>query len=490
MPAYYSKEQTGQGFLMPTVHTRPIQMIGKLLGMLFARLALPLASFVVLVLVARKWAKPALGEYSTVYGWFTLFHYFSLFGMGEFISKEIGANPSNASKYLSHGLLFGLLSSVVCGVMMVACAILFNYNDAVEHGIIVLALALPAGATSIICISVFAAFQAIKLIAFTSVLQSSLFLLLAVAAIFSGYGLVALVWCLVIAWAVGSVANILIAHRYIAKVRLEIDWEFLRGLLAPIIAFGLTGVAGQIFLRIDIVMLSKIKDMDAVALYTPASKTLEMCLMLPLTFYVLILPIAARVLKGLQGKMPEQLESYARQLFIFVFLEFGLGFFFAESILGLIYGDAYVEAAAVLRILMLSLLFLSGEMILVMCCQAGGYHKLAMLVAVARTTGKVVLSLILIPIWGPMGAAFATLVSIAISFVVLEHFVKRSLGSFRWIRMVREPALVCVFVMFTLFLLADYLDTLYLGSLFFVAYTLLLFGVKRFPLGYLKRVWR
>ena len=51
-------------------------MIGKLLGILFARLALPLASFVVLVLVARMWAKPALGEYSTVYGWFTLFHYF------------------------------------------------------------------------------------------------------------------------------------------------------------------------------------------------------------------------------------------------------------------------------------------------------------------------------------------------------------------------------------------------------------------------------
>lgn len=487
MPVYYSKEQTGQGFLVPTVRTRPIQMmISKLLGMLFARLAPPLTSFVVLVLVARMWTKSALGEYSTVYGWFIIFHNFSLFGIREFISKEIGANPSIASKYLAHGLLFGLLSSVVCGVVMVAVAILFDYNDDVEHGIIMMVLALPAGAASFICISVFTAFQAIRLIAFTSILQSFLFLLLAVAIIFNGYGLIALVLCLVIAWAIGSVTNILIAHRYVAKVRLEVDWEFLRKLLAPIIAFGLTGLAGEIFLRADIVMLSKIKDMNAVALYTPAGKTLEMCLMLPLTFYVLILPIAARVLRNFQSRMPGQLESSVRQLFIFVLLEFGLVFLFAEFILSTVYGDAYAEAGGILRVLVVSLLFMTGEMTLVMCCQAGGYHKLAMLVAVARTTGKVVLSLILIPIWGPMGAALATLVSIGVSSVVLDHFVRRSLGGFRWVHMIKEPALVCMLVMLAILLLAGHLSVLYLGSLFIAGYSLLLFAVNRFSL---ERLW-
>lgn len=461
-------------------------MVGKLIGMLFARLASPLASFVVLVLVARLWATSALGEYSTVYGWFTIFHYLSLFGIGEFISKEIGANPSGASKYLTHGLLFGFLSSVVCGIVMVVSAVLFNYNDDVEHGILILVLALPAGAMSIICISIFTAFQAIRLIAFTSFLQSSLFLLLSVAVIFNGYGLIALVWCLLIAWVVGSVANVAIAHRYVAKIRLEIDWDFLRGLLAPIIAFGLTGLAGQIFLRVDIIMLSKIKDMDSVALYTPAIKTLEICSMLPLTFYLLILPIAAKVLKGLQGKMPEQLESYVRQLFILVFLEFGLVFFFAESALTIVYGNAYAEAAGPLRVLVVSLLFMTGEMTLVMCCQASGHHKLAMLVAVARTTGKVVLSLILIPIWGPLGAAFATLVSIGVSFAVLDHFVRIKLCGFRWLRMIKEPALVCMLVMFAVLLLSDYVQVLYLGLLFIAGYLLLLLAVNKFSL---ERLW-
>ena len=475
---------------MQAVQTAQPRILGKLIGLLLARLGLPLASFLMIVLIARMWDKPLLGEYSTICTWFAIFHHFSLFGIGEFISKEIGTHPASASKYLTHGLFFGVLSSVVCGVIMVGGVILFNYNDNVKHGIFVLALALPAGVASIICISVFTAFRAIRLIAFTSVLQSSLFLLLGSTVIIKGYGPIALVWCLVVAWVVASVANISIAHRCIARVRVEIDWDFLQGLLGPIIAFGLTGLAGQIFMRIDIILLSKIRDMNAVALYTPASKMLEICLMLPLTFYVLILPIAAGVLRDFRKEIPEQLESYVRQLFIFVFLEFGLVFFFAESILSLIYGNAYVEAAGVLRILMLSLLFLSGEMILVMCCQAGGYHKLAMLVAAARTTGKIILSLILIPIWGPMGAAFATFISIAISFIVLKHYVKRCLGGFRWIHMIKEPAFVCGFVMLTLFLLADYLNTLYLGLLFFVGYTLLLFGVKRFPLECLRRVWR
>lgn len=473
---------------MQAVQKTQFRILGKLIGLLLARLSSPLASFVVIVLVARIWVKPLLGEYSTIYTWFTIFHYFSLFGIGEFISKEIGAHPASASKYLTHGLFFGVLSSMVCGVIMIGGVILFNYSDDVEHAILTLALALPVSVASIICISVFTAFQAVGLIAFTSVLQSSIFLFLSAAAIIKGYGLIALVWCLVIAWGVASMVNIFIAHRCIAKVRLEIDWAFFRGLLAPIVIFGLTGLAGQIFMRIDIIMLSKIKAMDSVALYTPASKMLEICLMLPLTFYILILPIAAKVLKGFRGKMPEQLESYARQLFILVFLEFGLGFFFAESILSLIYGDAYVEAAGVLRILMLSLLFLSGEMILVMCCQAGNYHKVAMHVAVGRTMGKIILSFILIPIWGTMGAALATLISIAISFVVLEQLVRKNLGSFRWIRIVREPALVCVLVMSALLLLADYVNTLNLGSLFFIGYAFLLFAVNGFSLERLRRI--
>jgi len=89
-----------------------------------------------------------------------------------------------------------------------------------------------------------------------------------------------------------------------------------------------------------------------------------------------------------------------------------------------------------------------------------------------------------------LGAALATFISIAISFAVLKHYVKRYLGSFRWIHIVREPAFVCGFVMFTLFLLADYLNTLHLGLLFFVGYTLLLFAVKRFPVERIGRVWR
>jgi PST family polysaccharide transporter len=313
-----------------------------------------------------------------------------------------------------------------------------------------------------------------------------LFLLLSVFVILNGYGLIALVLCLLIAWIVGSVINVAIAHRYVAKIRLEIDWDFLRGLLAPIIAFGLTGLAGQIFLRVDIIMLSKIKDMDSVALFTPVGKTLEICSMLPLTFYILILPIAAKVLKDFHDRMPSQLENSVRQLFILVFLEFGLVFFFAGPILTLVYGNAYVEAAGPLRILIVSLLFMTGEMTLVMCCQAGGYHKLAMIVAIVRTSGKIILSFILIPIWGPMGAALATLVSIGISFVVLDHFVRIKLCGFRWLHMIKEPALVCILVMFAVLLLADRLQVLYLGLLFIAGYLLLLLAVNKFSL---ERLW-
>ena len=88
-----------------------LNTIVGLAGMVLARLVSPLLSFFIIVLVARMWGQEMLGKYNTVWVWLILFRSLSIFGLGEYISKNVGANRDKVAEYQTHGLLFGFFSS-------------------------------------------------------------------------------------------------------------------------------------------------------------------------------------------------------------------------------------------------------------------------------------------------------------------------------------------------------------------------------------------
>jgi O-antigen/teichoic acid export membrane protein len=447
-------------------------MLSRLFGLIAARILSPMASFLIVVLVARIWGKTELGQYQTILVWLAIFQFIPLFGMGEYITRAVGKDLSSGSKYLIHGLLFGVITSLICMVAMAGGAALFKYPDEVKHGILIAALVLPFVAISLICQAVFTAFQKIKYITIVSLLENFFIIGVGLKVVYQQSGLIKLIWVIVIGRMLASALNLYIASDII-KLRAQIDWKFFRKLLPPVAVFGLTGVAFQLFMRVDIIMLSRMTDMASVGLYSSASKLWEICLMLPIAFYVLNLPVAAQGYKNFRGTVQQKIEDYTKSFFIFIFLVFGFGTLFAESSLQFIYGQSFIEAAWIFRILMLSFLIQSGEMVLGMSCQAAGYHKEAMHVALFRAASNIVFNLIFIPIWGLAGAAFATLFSILLSFLIFHFFVRKALHDFRWTRIAIKPSLICLLIMLLLLPLMNRVNYVLLWAMFLFGYGLM-----------------
>jgi O-antigen/teichoic acid export membrane protein len=451
-----------------------------LVGMSSARIVSPTISFLVIVLVARMLGQEILGKYMTVWVWFVFFRAFSIFGSAQFISKQVAVNRNEVSEYQTHGLFFGFLFSLVCAAAMVGVAFLLNYPDDVKYGIIIASMVLPFHACSVICQAVLTAFQKIKAISLIWISENFLFLATAAVVIFAGYGFLYLFWCLVLARLLAAVFNLFIVHRYIAPLRFQIDWKFFWHMLSPLVIFGVSSVAYQIFVRIDVIMLSKMADMATVGLYSSASNLMEVCILLPAIFYTLNFPIAAEGYKSMGEQIHRKIEVDSRQLFVLVFLIFGFGFFFSDVIIPLIYGSSFLEAGWILRILMLAFLIQGAETILTMSCLAAGYHKMVMYIIVSRAAVNIALNLVFIPAYGAMGAAVATVLSISFSFAAFQVFMTRHMGSFRWIRVVGKPALACLLIIAVLFPLTNHLNTLLLGSMFLIGYGLVLFALKGF----------
>jgi len=452
-------------------------MMFRLFNLLIARLFSPLSSFLLIVLITRIWGTESLGQYSTVLVWFAIFQFISLFGAGEYISKEIGRDPSTASRYLIHGLFFGMIASVVCIFFMGGGALLFNYTAEVKYSILVMSASLPFVSSTMICQSVFTAFQKIKYITLASVLESALIMLSGLFVIYRHLGLIVLVACLVFIRILSTVLNLYMVNKYFVRLnfQFQLDRNFLGKLISSIAVFGVTGVAFQIFMRADIIILSTLMSMADVGLYSSASKLWEICLMLPLTFYVLNLPVVAQGYQRSRGVVQQEVESYAKNLFVPVFLLFGFVFFFAESVLRFIYGPSFTSSLWLLRIFMLAYLIQSADMILGMICQASGHHKAAMHIAVLRAGVNVVLNIVLIPFMGLLGAALATLFAISLSFIAFQIFVKRTLHQLRWFSVAAKPALICMLTMLLLFPLRNHVNTIGLWFIFVIGYIIMIF---------------
>jgi PST family polysaccharide transporter len=460
-----------------------VPMLAGLIGLILARLGSPVTSFLLIILIARVWGKVQLGQYVTIWAWLTLFLYVALFGLGEYISKEVGGRPEKGPMFLIHGLLFVLVTSLICGAVMVGGAVILGYPDAVKHGIMITALALPFSGFIVICQAVFMAFQKIKYIALASLTENILYLLSATVIIVNEYGLIPLIWALLCVKALASILNLIIVHAYVTPLQFKVNPDFLKKILAPVAAFGIIGIAGQIFMRIDVIMLSKMTDMASVSLYSSASKLIEVCCILPLTFYVMNLPVTARGYRDFRETVHEAIEVRTRQLFILVTLLFGFVYFFSEPILVLIYGKPFAGAEWMLKILMVSFFVMSAETVLAMSCQAAGYHTTSMRISVSRAVINVVLNFILIPVYGGTGAALATLFSIILSFLLYQYVLKRSVGSVDFVRVIMKPLLVCLSVMFLLNPLSDRLNVFLLGFIFLVGYGVILLAVNGFSIG-------
>jgi O-antigen/teichoic acid export membrane protein len=463
-------------------------MIYKLIGLILVRLTAPATSFLLIILIARMWGQELLGQYVTILVWLTLFLCISLFGLSEFMSREVGARPGKVSLFLSHGLLFVLATSLVCSAAMYGGAVLFRYPDSVRQGMMITALALPFASFILVCQAVFTAFQKIKYIALTSVTENILYLLVGIVIILNDYGLISLIWCFFGVKAVASIFNLIVSHKYVAPLQFEIDLDFIKKLLAPVAAFGIIGIAGQIFMRIDVIMLSKMTDMIVVSLYASASKLTEICLGLPLYFYILNLPVIARGYKSSRETVHGQIEALTGQLFILVTLLCGLVYFFSEPILVLLYGQPFAEAEWMLKILMISFFVMSAETVLAMSCQAAGYHKISMSISVGRAVINVALNYVLIPTYGGIGAALATLLAIISSFFLYQYALRRFVGSIDLIRVIMKPLLVCLSVMFLLYPLSERLNVFLLGFMFLAGYGLIYLAFSGFSIGRLLRL--
>lgn len=185
---------------------------------------------------------------------------------------------------------------------------------------------------------------------------------------------------------------------------------------------------GTLYFKIDTVMIKNLLGLSAVGYYNAVYRLIETLAILPTIISYAVFPsINALIEKREESSLGAILQTAMKYLtltsiFIAIFFTF-----YSKEILHFLYGSRFIEAGSLLGVLGFTTIFLFLNTLLT-------YYLLAKKEEIFLTKRVVVLSIvniignfILIPIFGVLGAAFSTLITEIINFVIIIYKMQLSI---------------------------------------------------------------
>lgn len=173
----------------------------------------------------------------------------------------------------------------------------------------------------------------------------------------------------------------------------------------------LSGIASVLYLKIDQVMLASIHGVEEVAYYAAAAKLSEFWYVFPVLIanaynakFILLKKQSAQAYENFILKFLSIMVLAALVIIAFTLM-------FSSHIIEFIYGNTYKTSATILSIHILATLFIFQRALLSKWLINEGHYKFSMYSHGAGAITNIILNIILIPLYGGIGAAWATLFS-------------------------------------------------------------------------------
>ncbi|MCD6328418.1 flippase [bacterium] len=211
----------------------------------------------------------------------------------------------------------------------------------------------------------------------------------------------------------------------------------------------------SMFFRVDVVMLKEMTSEAETGYYAAAFRILEFTMLIPAAAALVILPIFARQFTQNKTRLAETAGNLTRLLFAAGLV---MGFILsplAGEIVPIFGKDFGLEAKLALQIVIWSAPLIYINYILIQLLVAARNQKMNAITAFCCMLLNIGLNYILIPVYGFMGAAAATIATECLLLVLSARFLRRHLPALRLLGHVTRVAAAGVIGGLALLLLRD-----------------------------------
>lgn len=204
-------------------------------------------------------------------------------------------------------------------------------------------------------------------------------------------------------------------HLEQAKSLLKESWPLL-----------LSGGATIIHMHIDRIMLKELASPAEVGYYSLAARIATLWYFIPVIIGMSLFPAIVRARKISVGLYYTRLRRFVSFL---IWIAIGLACFmsiFSKPLIALLGGDEYSKSATILSVLSWVLVLVFFGSARRQWLLAEGLQRHILICSVVGAVVNVVLNYYMIPYWGGLGSAWATIIAFAVTFLVVPLFLKKS----------------------------------------------------------------
>ena len=271
----------------------------------------------------------------------------------------------------------------------------------------------------------------------------------------------------------------IIYSKKIAKLGINLNFEFCKKLLKKSSFFGLSLIFTMLLLFIDSVMLQNFRGSSEVGIYTAAFNLLLGVTFIPIMFSNAVFPVFSRYF---QSNMSLLKFAYKKsfQYMLILGLPISIGIFiYAGNIINLIYGVEYNSSIIVIKILSLYVLIIfmaavSGTVLSSINRQGSRVFSQGTIVII-----NIILNLILIPQLGFIGAGIATVISSVFILILYSYFIIKYNLNFGFIKSSIKPLIGSIIMALIIINIPDLLLGTIVGAVSYFSVLLILRTFKK-----------
>ena len=387
----------------------------------------PVVSFALILLISRYLGVEGLGAYSLILSYLGIFATLAALGLGTLVVREASRDLEQAHAFFVNAALFGSVSSFLAIIGMVVFVGLMGYENQVFQAALICSLSVfPSTAISYME-AMFRAFERAEYIAITFLVENILRVCSCVILLLCGYGIVPLFIAFIgsrfLACALMFFCYVKVLGMPEFQFRPEV-WRFLGKEAAT---FASIAMFSTIHLNIDQIMLSKLKSLESVGIYSAADRLLDVCRALTLAFAGALFPILAKqYVSGIAELRRLTISSLRYLLLGTIPTAIGTAIL-ANNIITLVYGHKFSGAGPVLAIHIFSLIPFSMVYFLAIVLIVTDNQRVDLGINVIAALLNIGLNFALIPHFAEIGAVLAVLITIVVFNQLQNWYIKQRL---------------------------------------------------------------
>lgn len=344
--------------------------------------------------------------------------FFSEAGLYTVVGRELAKRPGEQHRLLTNAFSIGLIMSAgAIGLAGMAALFVFDGPDdeLVRLGIAIVSIPMLAAPLGGVAAAYLLANQRAGPTAAALAVSSVAFVVGLFIVIELDLGFAGLAVCFAVSGLISLVLPFLLTRGL--PVRLAYDRALWKELLGCAVPQAGVLVLGVVYFRLDTFLLSFLSSDAEVGRYGVAYRVLEVLMLVPIYFMSTLFPEIARQRPG-SDRLHEIVQGAFSTVALAVAPLVILVAVFAEEIVAVAGGRDYLEAAAVLRVLVVAVALLFFNTVLFQSLVALNRQRNLFFLLLVVLVGNVALNAVLIPPLGGTGAALALVATEAVALML------------------------------------------------------------------------